>query len=460
MNILKRVNRAVIISEENSELLGLQTGLTVKGTTRSEFTDIRNDKGYILNKDGIKEFNLPEITEIDSSIVIYSKDISWGLKPFFEENSSLSEIIELVNFLNELKNSGINLDNFSHNLFYRNSDNEIFILPPKIIYFLNSRRSTKTEEEYLTKYSHPDLKGERAITFSIGILLFEKVTSSYPIDYNSVEDLRDKFRRNRLFKPRWKNALVSDALNNLLEELLNIESEKSLSNILLKLIEVEKNGLYREVNNIDSIEKANNRKLKRFIKTDNLRFKIIKNSSKILVSTFFIVVLSIFAGTVIRNSLRPPSTVGFSKVEILNSYFKSFDTIDVGLIEDVLQKDVRDVDIKEITSRHITLAYRIQSSGTDSFYTPDDWLLLSDEDKSIKDVFGMNNIIITPVDDNSFKISYDKWYSTPSEADSVEDIRLITYKESLEEIFTLTQTKYSYEISKIETISKKVEKIW
>lgn len=460
MTIIKEINSAIVLKKDDRELLGLKTGLTIKGTTRSEFSDIRYDKGYILRESGIEEFHLKEIAEIDGKIYIYSEEISWGLKPFFNSEKSIDSVIELATVLKILADNKIDIENFSTNLFYKNEKDETFIFPPRLINFLNSRSSLKLQEERVSKYVHPDLSGERSLLFSLGILLFEFFTSSYPINYNSPEDLRDKFRRKRFITPRWKNILLSDSLDRLIINLLDVEFEGSLSGTISELIKIKSEGLYRDVENREKLENKNIKLESRFIKKDNFRHSIIKNKTAIIVSIVVLGILTSFFGSIIANKLRPPLTTGYSAEQVVNSYFESFNTIHIELLEDVLAEDVRDEDIKEITSMHVTTAYRGKISGGNTFLRPDEWLLLNDEDKNSTDIFAMDKIEIIKVNELEYSVTYEKWFSLPAETESIEDFKMDTYKVSYNEIFTLEQSEHSYEIVKIETLSREEVKVW
>lgn len=460
MDIVLEEKNCLVISENNKEYIGLKTGLTVKGTTRSQFSELRKEKGYILKDSGLTEFSLPELETINGKIVIYSKDINWGLKPLFNGDKDLGSLIDIIRFLIILKDNNIEIENYSANLIYRSEENELFILPPKMINFLNERTSLSAKEANVSKYNHPDLTDDESIMYSLGILLYINTTGYYPIDYKSVEDLRDKMRRRRLIDAQWRTPDLSNRVYNLINVLLYQDKSINLEYCLNELRIIEKEGIKREIENLDRIQDKLNKKIESFIKMDNRRTFLIKNKMRIIIVSTIFSILAAFFGTIIYNSLQPPSTAGYTQQQIVDAYFESLQNVNTTLIEEVLGDDARKSDEREIANMHVSLAVSGGMFVEEKFKSPQDWLLLSDEEKSINQVYGVIVNQIEKIEENSFRVKYEKWYSNPGEYSSIDDFSLNTYKMTREEVFTLGKTKYTYEIIHIETLKEEIIQLW
>lgn len=460
MNVIKKFDNNLILELDNKTTLGLNIGLSNRGTAGTEFSEIRKRPGFILKGNVLEEFNLPEITEIDDKIIIYSNSLSSGINPLFTSDNDLVTIKEVVRFFTILKDKGIELTTYSRNLLYKTDDGNLIMLPPDIIEFINERDSLAKKLSNQSIFKHPDLKSEQSLLYSIGILIFEHTTDGYPIVYSDVEDLRDKMRRKKLIKPRWKNVKLNDDICKLIEDLLDSELELTLNQILPRLEKLLKDGIFRDDINLEDEILQNDRLKNKMIKAEEHRRFLIKNKGLLIGVGIGIMILVTFFGTIISNALKPPKTVGFSEQQVIETYFAAFQTLDPELIDDVLKKGVRKNDSTEISTLYVTVKMRTQNDATAQMVTPAEWLTLDDVQKSNTDVYGIYNLEIDPLNDISFTVHYEKWFTQPENDDISAEYIMEVQKLIKDEIFTMEKTKYSYVISKIETISERSEKVW
>lgn len=462
MNIIKEFENSLILDINNKQTLGLSTGVTNRSTAGTDFSEIRKNSGYILKDNNFTEFKLPEITEIDDKIVLYSKDLECIIKPLFSnnDNDNIQTIKEILRFFTLLKDSGIKPSTYAANLIYKTNDGELLMMPPAIVHFINERVSLPKKLSDLSIYRHPDLKDENSLLYSMGILLFQHTTDNYPIIYRDVEDLRDKMRRKKIVQPRWENIRLSDDLCKLINDLLDIDIEIDLKTTLKRLELLIKNGIYREDGDFENENKQNLELKRKMLLSETRRAILIKHRTLIIGITLGSIMLITIFGTMISNALKPPQTAGFSSQQVIETYFASFQTLDPELIDDVLAKGVRKGDSTEISTLYVTTKMRAQTDPTARMIPPKEWLTYDDEKKSNSSVYGIYNIDITPLDENRYNVSYEKWYTQPASDDiSIEYVAEI-HRLIRTEIFTMEKTKYSYEIINIETLTEKSEKVW
>lgn len=450
----------IIDKINNKHVLGVNVGIPNKGTAGTDFSERRKDPGYILTDSGIKEFKLPEITELDDKIILYSNNLNFDLKPLIEDRVDIRAVQKLLNFYMALKEMDVTLPVFSSNMFYTLENGDILMMPPSIIEFINNRESLAKKLSDVSVYRHPDLNGEKSILYAIGILLFKATTNSYPIIFTDVEDLRDKMRRKKLVQPRWKNIEISDSLNSLIIKLFDIETTLDIPLTFKKLNDIVDSGLYREEGDYSEEAEINKQKENSLLKWEERRAFGIKHRGYLIGSTLLTIVLLSFFGTIINNALKPPATSGFTSHQVVETYFESFQTLNPELIDDVLGKGVRKNDSTEISTLYVTSKMRTQTDPTATIISPQKWLMLEDEEKAITNVYGIYNLEIDTLEDNVYKVSYEKWYTQPDDGDMSEEVVLGIYKLVKEEIFTLEETKYSFKIIKIETLVELSERVW
>lgn len=459
MNKIKNIENSMILAIDNKNLLGLNIGLSNRGTAGTEFSEIRKKNGYILKSSGLETFTLPEITEIDDKVVIYSNDLNCGIKPLFSSDNDLDTIKEVVRFFSLLKEIGDDTSYYAANLIYKTDDDQILMMPPSIIEYINERESLAKKLSNLSIYRHPDLKGERSLLFSIGVVLFEHTTDNYPIEYNDVEDLRDKMRRKRFSKPIWKNIKLNTEICTLIETLLDADRHITLEDTYNQLKTLATKGLYRTEIDQEKEQSIYTRKENNLLRSEINRARFIKYKGALVGVGIVVLVLFGFFGTMITNALKPPTTTGFSQQQVVETYFTAFKSLDPQLIDDVLAKGVRKGDSTEISTLFVTLKMRTQSDPTSKLLSPKEWLELSEDKKGNADVYGMHNLKIENLDKNKFSVRYEKWFTQPADSYSEEYVMEV-YKLIRDEIFTLTETKYSYEVSDITTVSERSEQVW
>lgn len=460
MTIIKRLENSIILNNGVRDLLGINIGINNKGTAGTEFSNIRKDRGFILKDGEISEFNLPMITEIDNEVIIYSEEFNCGLSPLFNEQSDFDTIKEIIHFFNILKDRGEEIHSYATNLLYRSSEGDLLMMPPRIIQFINGKESLKKKLHDLTKFRHPDLKGERCLLFSIGILLYEHSTESYPIEYRDVEDLRDKMRREIFIKPRWAKPELSIEISDLIENLLDINRDITLKETLERISSINKEDLYNKdvsEEELNTLTTAKNR----LLKSENYRYLLNKHRGLMIGIGIALIIFFSFFGTIISNALKPPATAGFNQLQVIEAYFSSFQERDVELLEDTVKKDVRKSDSNEIATLYVTERMRAQYEPNQRMHTPAEWLALSDDLKGLTEAYGIYNFEIEPIDpvNNLYAVSYEKWYTLNNEAADMTMTREIR-KIIREEIFTMEETKYSWVISNIKTLMERDELVW
>lgn len=458
MRVIETLENSIILSSDNGELLGINMGISSRGTAGTHFSEVRRDSGYILKGGEIVEFNLPMITEIDNRVIIYSEDFNSGLQPLFNSTQDFSTVKELIFFYKTLKKHGIEVNHYSTNLFLRTKDGDLIMMPPRVIEFINARESLGKELHDLSKYRHPDLKGERGLLFSLGILLFEHSTSTYPIDFDSVEDLRDKIRRKIFLKPRWIKPEIINEFATIIEDLLNIKKSKTLDELYRELEEFSSNSIVGEEPTAEEIKRLYNSK-ERFLKEERKRTRYNNNRGKLIgIGVGVAIFLSLF-GTAIIDRFKPPLTEGFTQIEVIEAYLNSFNLKDVELLKDTLKEDVREGNQNQLATVYITERMRAQYDESDKIYTPEEWYNLSDAERSEADVFGVYNSVIEDIGNNRYVVSYEKWITKKIDKTDKTMVSERT-KMEIEEIFTLEETKYSWVISHIEILTVKEEIVW
>lgn len=451
MDKLKKCDYLSKFIEGEMEYIGIDTGYSSKVLTRSEFSDIRREKSYTLKNDEIVEFNFTEISEVDGKVVIYSEECP--VKEFSPLlDGSINGILKLLWFLEILKGRSIEIESFSTNLFYQDGEGNPILLSPKIVSFLNSRRSLSNSLEFISKYQHPELGGREGILFSIGVLLYEVATGSYPYNYETVEELRDSIRRGAYKKPSWIKKSINRELEIFIESLLNVEVKLNFTDIISSIKELWEKP---EREN----PKADDKELNSFLFKEKFRKNVIKYRGYIIGGAIALLLSGLFFGSIIYNSLQPPATAGFTSKQVVESYFSSIQTLDTELIEDCLKKGVKKRVSSEIASLFVSTQYKEQMAGIQGHYTPVEWKALPDSEKNRVFVYGIDKLAITKITDNSFDVTYEKWISDTDPEFEEEGLQNV-FKQIYHEIFTLEETKFSYVISNVETLKEDRVQVW
>lgn len=475
MDKLKQSANALLVSFNKETVLALDTELTPIETKASGLFDIKKSSGWILKKSGLEEFHFTETGIVDGNVVLFSPGFNPGVKALFSCESELDTITDLIHMASFLEEEGIKIPRYSANLFYRTDKDEILMMPPELIRFINNRKTLEDYDNVVTRFNHPDAQGQEAFLYSAGILLYCFATCRYAFDYCNTADLRDKMRRRRILKPQWADPLLKESVCDLIYSLLYSEKNPGLQVCYEQLEEIKREGIHSQKKPSPVSLKVTFLREKTHILSDKIRYFTVKNHTPVSISAILLVILSSFAISCLKLKDQKPLTAGFSAAEVVESYFLSFKDKNPALLDDVLAQGVRSTDENELAILHVIKRFNKKNSyfasttremREDKVYIeneavhPEVWLTLDEEERSQTKTYGMTDIKIRYHSPNRYKVEYEKWYSRWKTLVPENKKVLSVTKLLRDEIFVLKKTEHSYEIIDIITVHENSETVW
>lgn len=457
MKIEKEMGNIAVLSDDNKRYLALATGLNNRALAGTNFSELRKEPALLSNGESATEIHFEHMVEIKEKIYIYADYLS--LTPltdilFAHEERVISLVSRSVTLFKEAHSRGIEIEAFSSALLFLSDNNELFMLPPSIVNFLNHRDNARHQEVVSDVYLHPDLEGDEGLRFSIGVLLYRSFTGVFPFTGDQPEHIRDKMRTQKKLKAQVYNPKLTAEFSDCITELLKAKSSTELNEIPQKLNEIK--NIYRELRDdeLEEEQKKNSSLIENFIKGYKRKLFLLKYRTAIVISSLVFLIFLSIAIPMIQQALAPPLTAGYSQEEVLDAYFSSLNELDTKLLEDTTANHVRPNEREHMI--HVFVASRVLSEREKRkvVLTPEEWLDLKEEERPGHQAFGTRNTDIIRSGENSFLISYEKWI-TVNENDKVT-IKVFTREEE----FILQKTEHSYIISEIRTLSESEENIW
>lgn len=182
--------------------------------------------------------------------------------------------------------------------------------------------------------------------------------------------------------------------------------------------------------------------------------QFIKNRYKV----FFVIFLVIaFIGwltfDIVENATRPKRTENKSQEEVVQLFYSSINNLDHETMSDCTIKNSGKTLINEV----ITI-FTISQLGGNKIMDAQTWKNLQSSEKNISDmIYGIAELQINKISEQTFEVSYEKWYrefEQGNNASTTNTNELLCTGFYIKEKVYLSQKKNLWAISKIKKISE------
>jgi hypothetical protein len=435
------------------------TGFSLKlNTLESDFKRTVNLKlpGFIIKDNIINEwyffgFMYKEMTYIYGSF-FEGRSLKDILK--LEFNQSLPYILNLIKSLKLIRKKidydfKIQLDS----VFFLDSG-EILFLPfdPVSAIRDNSLDEYKTENYCLINNSYLK-ETDRSLSYTAACLIYKVISGCFPYEGETEDEINLKIRNMKVYLPKMLNFKVkkeiSDKISGFFSDKKNLISLDNWENLLETWIE---KGIYEELDEVKQ----------KLLEVQSERYKI--NNSKILKRNVFIeknsgrisvigivsIIIIILFSYILYTATRPKSTKDYTPLQIVETYYKSINSLDTLTLGECLASGVSKSLSDQITYLYVTTKQTQAYENKSYFISADKWV--KDGKKDLKPpyfTFGVASLSITQEESGDFPVfisTYEKWEPNFDENISKRSVG----KRIKEKLYLKNQNKY-WLIFKIET---------
>jgi len=397
---------------DGSEYLGIETGLEnsiIKTVDRDVFL---REPGKLWDNGRISDWKI-ETVHIDGDRIVPAGKWLEG-KTLADTTPGFSDILNLARFYRELKTLNRLPDSIYPSGIYFSGGSSILLFPDTIMDLVVSHRNDDFLLRFEDPYKHPDLSGESAVCFFLGICAYKTATGELPYKGGSLTELRELIRKSRPVPPEFKAYGLKKDVSDLIMRSLNPSSSGkiSLDDWAAVLEKADKEGFFTETTETDKAalrKKADKLERKR-MRMFRIRQFLSKNGIKFISAAAAVTAAAIIFYTPVKKALEPPVTAGLSPEEVVRLYYDSYNRMDVESMQDCVTRSAGKKDINEISGIFVISKVRKGYEGDSGIINADKWIAEGKKELTGgENIFGLTDIRIKKISGDSFTAEYTKW---------------------------------------------------
>jgi len=293
------------------------------------------------------------------------------------------------------------------------------------------------------RWVHPDLKGEDAISFSAGAMLYRIFCNAPPFPKDDEDELRQDIREAVFLPPELATAGLEPEMAEIINRSLgrSIQAKdrrRSLSPITPAASAQKPSGTSKPGPDVLSglIGPASSRSVSSWIKPlteeeiskirteqeqytkkKSLEVKtrrfIIRNTAIIAAVLIAVVIVALIVRGAIKHEGELPTTKGMTPVEVVSAYYNAFGNLDHPLMQACVTGKAGKGDIDMVVNLYVISRVRQAYEATgNSFLSAQDWINEGSPDTE-KNVFGVSNLLIKTYSENhgtaNLEVEYILW---------------------------------------------------
>jgi len=276
------------------------------------------------------------------------------------------------------------------------------------------------------RYTHPDLTGSEEISFCAGAMLYQIFCNTLPFQRNEENEQRQDIREGVFIPPNLAapglNPEVSALITQILSPITPVKEAKPRptpefindffgppfskpQSFWVKALSE------KEINNIRAKQEQYEKNTVRVAKT---RRFLIRNTAVITVSCIVILILALFARSMIRARAELPTTRGMTAIEVVETYYSAFNAFDHTMMQACVTGRAGRDDIRTITSLFVISRVRQAYEVNQIFMPAAEWIETG-RPATDKTVFGITDLAIRVLSENQdsaiIEAAYILWMS-------------------------------------------------
>lgn len=417
------------VAIENEIYLGLASGLqnSILKTVERDF--FMRKQGYIRNGNKLSPWEIEKLFVNGTELVPAGRWLEGKTLAEAGAEDLISVLFKLVSFFADLKKEGIIPKTISTNSIYLLKEGGVLLFPPSIMDFIASHR----EEEYLLKYrepfNHPDISDEKAVSFFLGVIAYLAFTGELPFTGTSITEIREKIRISRPVDIALKIPGLNTELSGLImDSLLPSKKQTGIEywqEIFsgLSIDDVIDNESYNE--NTDEMQKKALEMARKREKSFKRKQFFAKHWKVITAITAGILITVSIIYPPLKKALEPPITAGLPAEKVVEMYYQGYNSLDVEIMEDCTSSRTGKKDIKEVSGIFVISKVRKGYEGKSGIINAGDWMASGSNPLSPEEsIFGLTDIDIRQISEDTFQVEYDRWFTeySDTEEDSVKSV--------------------------------------
>jgi hypothetical protein len=415
------------ISRENEEVLAVPVGVSRNEFVLTKLAELRKLPAQIIRDGEIAEWHFDGVLKHEGRLYLHGPYLG-GI--FLEQtiqksfSAATPYLNRLIRALITLKHRGRMLDFIQTDSVYFLEDGGILFFPPALMRELRSMHPEPYKLQVFEKINHPDIEDpEKKLSFSIAALLFRIVLGRYPFEAESEEELHNLIRHARLLPL----SLIEPGLQEFLSQQILCGLERgqdpapSLEQWQEILARCKQEGLYRDITEMEreQIRRKAQVELRKHDKSYRRRVFWQRHWKTVLIVSAGVIAAGTLAGSLMKTVLAPRETRGFSPREVVESYYRGMNDLNVTLMEDCVVDGAGKKTIREVMNIYVLSRVSLGYEGRSHIIPADEWDAQGrPELPPPETVYGITDLEVQQEQGEPepvFRVRYTKWTPEPVE---------------------------------------------
>jgi hypothetical protein len=394
------------------------------GQGRSEFVlaklrGLRTSPGFRVGPDGVRERFFEGFYQEEGRLYLYGPwEPGVSLEEALETGQALPSLRRLAQVLVQLGDR--RPQELATDAVRFLEDGAVELLSPEV---MRQVRALQPEEHRLRTFealNHPD---SRSLSYCLAALLYRLVAGDYPFAAVSIEETRRRARELRLAplslsRPEVReevSAAVMDGLGRGQAEPPTPERWAAM------LAQWETGGLFRELPEYQARARAARARREQELASRAYRRGVFwqRHWKTVLIVAAVAIAVGIFSGTVLRNLLKPRSTRGLSPQQVVQTFFRSVNSLDHERMQDCVTGRAGKQLIDQVINVYVISRVNQGYEGRPLIRSAEQW---DREGRPAvhppESVFGITDLDVQPLQDGaepSFRVRYLFWTPDPDQ---------------------------------------------
>ncbi len=413
---------ALDITEGGVRWLAVPVG-PARGTALTRILSLKGSPGWLVAPPSIKEWRFTGVTERADGALLYGP---------WHSGRTLASVLDLpadevLTFLARLTEALALLEERLVPLFPLQTDAVIFcddgsilFLPAEVTRELRELRPFEMNRETFESLRNPDLRGEDAVSFSLGVLLYRRLTGAFPFTGPSPEELHEQMRKLEILGPADVMPGIPEDVSETIMAALGRSRRRapSLEDWLSSLRSWHRAGALRSLARIGAPSRAAESRRRESERRFRRRVFWEKNWRTALIITVAVAVAGAGLASVLKGVLAPRVTRGYSPEKVVRTFYQSMNTLDTVTMQACVVGGAGKEEINEVTNLYVISRVSMGYEGRSNIIAADDWDRAGrpavPAPRTIYGVTGLSIVQEKPAPTPVFRVSYEKWNPVPA----------------------------------------------
>lgn len=430
---------------------GISTGLNPRSFNGVDTIEIKNTPGFIISPEGqVEEWLIEKFIEQNGEMIALGPWVE-DTRDWNPETDGPDILSVLIQGIRALRGIGYPLGGFYLRAVKVTPDGGIIVLPPKLESWIRDNSTDNEKQTDWEPWSHPDLSGEAAWSFSLGMLAWNLIADSDPCQGETGERRRERLRKEEMPSIAAEDGRLDSESRKIIDGALMPGKGRrpSLDDWEALIRHWKKTGIREDISDEEAAERSEKAQRASQLREKRLagRRWIRKSLWKYLAIVAITAVVLAIVSAPIRKALETPETAGMQPLEVARTYYRAIDLMNSETMDDCLARKVGKADKQHVDMVFVTNKVRQGYEGISAPPRAEDWLAEGRPELPTGVwPWGITDLELVENHDGSITARYGFWYpregTDPSAARA--EIRVDT--------LVFTEARKSWEISSIERL--------